>query len=265
MAGNNAVKVTDRPELYDWEYGDFIEDIPMYQKMAGDSLEILECGIGTGRIAIPLARKGRLVYGIDNSRPMLDQLKQNLKKEEEAVRNRVYYFEEDMRNFELNRKFQFVYVPFSTFNYLLDVDSQLESLSSFRKHLQPEGTLVLELLSFSYQPFGLIQNKGMEQVKRARSTIDKNEIIEMTRRAEFDCVTQIVKEMRYFNYYDNDGKLLREEVVEWVNRFFFLGELECLLKLTGFKIVNIFGDFSLKKKIRHNSQFAIVKIKINHD
>ena len=34
----------------------------------------LEFGIGTGRIALPLARKGVRVYGIDLSQPMIDRL-----------------------------------------------------------------------------------------------------------------------------------------------------------------------------------------------
>ena len=34
----------------------------------------LEFGIGTGRIALPLARRGASVYGIDSSPPMIERL-----------------------------------------------------------------------------------------------------------------------------------------------------------------------------------------------
>ncbi len=39
---------------------------------------VYEPGIGTGRIAVPLARRGLRVYGLDLSRPMLAQLARNV-------------------------------------------------------------------------------------------------------------------------------------------------------------------------------------------
>ncbi len=44
---------------------------------------ILEVGIGTGRIALPLSRHVRAIYGIDLSRPMLERL--NAKRQGEPV------------------------------------------------------------------------------------------------------------------------------------------------------------------------------------
>ena len=38
---------------------------------------VIEIGVGTGRIALPLARKGLQLVGVDLSRPMLDKLRDN--------------------------------------------------------------------------------------------------------------------------------------------------------------------------------------------
>jgi ubiquinone/menaquinone biosynthesis C-methylase UbiE len=40
--------------------------------MAGPPLEVIEPGVGTGRIALPIAMAGHRVTGVDVSRPMLD-------------------------------------------------------------------------------------------------------------------------------------------------------------------------------------------------
>ncbi len=41
----------------------------------GPGSRVLEVGVGTGRIALPLARRGFVVHGVDLSRPMLDRLR----------------------------------------------------------------------------------------------------------------------------------------------------------------------------------------------
>ncbi len=41
----------------------------------GQSSRVLEIGVGTGRIALPLAQHVRMVVGVDLSRPMMDQLR----------------------------------------------------------------------------------------------------------------------------------------------------------------------------------------------
>src|SRR3989304_1317331 len=60
------------PELFDLDYGDFAEDLPFYENLARRCEgPILELGVGTGRVAIPLARAGFAVWGIDASGAMV--------------------------------------------------------------------------------------------------------------------------------------------------------------------------------------------------
>ncbi len=258
---SKIIKITDRPILYDWLYSDDTVDIPMYLKLAGNTTEILECGIGTGRIAIPLAKKGKIVYGIDNSEPMLQLLKEKIQEQHAPIKERIHYFNQDMRDFNLNRKFAYVYVPFSTFNYLLTLEDQRNCLNAIKNHLTEDGLLVLELLSFSYQPFGLVHTQDSKVIKRKNSLSAPDETIELSIRAQFDSITQIVREWRYFKYYDEQGNFLRTELVEWDNRFFFIGEVECLLESCGFEIIDKYGDHSLKRKLTHKSEFAVITAK----
>ena len=85
----SSVKITERPELYDWLYDDFAEDIPMYISLAQPHAVVLECGVGTGRIAIPLAESGKTVHGIDDSCEMLRRFRDNLAVQPQAVQDRI--------------------------------------------------------------------------------------------------------------------------------------------------------------------------------
>jgi SAM-dependent methyltransferase len=79
-------------------------DLPFYLDLARQSRgPVLEIACGTGRVLLPIARKGIEICGVDNSQPMLNVLSQNLAKEPQEVRNRITVHEGDMRNFRLNR------------------------------------------------------------------------------------------------------------------------------------------------------------------
>ena len=63
----------DWAEIYDAVYSYVRSDIPMYGHFAIESGgPVLELGVGTGRVAIPTARLGMDVVGVDSSAPMLD-------------------------------------------------------------------------------------------------------------------------------------------------------------------------------------------------
>src|SRR3990172_7672 len=59
-------------DLYDLAYGDFLDDVAFYENLAR-AVEgpVLELGVGSGRVAIPLAQAGLEVVGIDVSPSML--------------------------------------------------------------------------------------------------------------------------------------------------------------------------------------------------
>ena len=66
------------------------DDLDFYKELALQSGgKALELGVGTARVAIPLARVGVTVVGIDNSVHMLRVTKEKSAKETEDIRNRV--------------------------------------------------------------------------------------------------------------------------------------------------------------------------------
>ena len=68
---------------YDWENAQTVgrRDIAFWKHMASTVRgPVLELGCGTGRVALPVARNGTTVVGIDRSQPMLDRARKRVRR-----------------------------------------------------------------------------------------------------------------------------------------------------------------------------------------
>jgi SAM-dependent methyltransferase len=104
----------------------------------GAGRDILDFGLGTGRLAIPLAAAGYNVAGIEASPAMVD-----------AFRNKpgtdsIEVVIGDFVTSRLGRRFDVVFIAFSTLFLLPDQDTQVECLSAAAAHLRPGGALFVE-------------------------------------------------------------------------------------------------------------------------
>jgi SAM-dependent methyltransferase len=99
---------------------------------------VLEFGIGTGRIALPLASRGINVTGIDLSRPMVDQLR--TKSGGDTIDVHIGDFATTL----VPGQFSLVYLVFNT---IMNLTSQAQQVACFRNaadHLGPGGRFVIE-------------------------------------------------------------------------------------------------------------------------
>ena len=106
----------------------------LYDLAAGGP--VLELGVGTGRVAVPLAERGLEVVGVDISPEMLAKLR--------AKSSTVTAVEADMTTVSLEREFALAYV---VFNSIFVLDTQEEQVRLFRNaaaHLRPGGRFALE-------------------------------------------------------------------------------------------------------------------------
>ena len=100
----------------------------------------LEFGIGTGRVAVPLAARGVRVAGIDLSQPMIEQLR---KKAAEAT---IPVVVGDMATADAPPgKYALVYLVFNTISNLLTQTAQIACFRNAARHLEPGGRFVIEL------------------------------------------------------------------------------------------------------------------------
>jgi SAM-dependent methyltransferase len=99
---------------------------------------ILELGIGTGRIALPLTQRGLSVHGIDASPAMVAQLRK--KPGGEHIPVTIGNF----ADMAVEGRFTLIFVVFNTFFGLLSQDDQVRCIQGVAQHLTDAGVFVLE-------------------------------------------------------------------------------------------------------------------------
>ena len=99
----------------------------------------LELGIGTGRIALPLAQRGVSVHGIDLSEDMVAQLR--AKPGGEAIPVSVG----DFATTRVEGSFALAYIVFNTINNLTTQEAQTACFANAAAHLEPGGCFVVEV------------------------------------------------------------------------------------------------------------------------
>ena len=99
----------------------------------------LELGIGTGRIALPLARRGVPVHGIDMSRAMVARLR--AKPGGDAIGVTIG----DFATTRVDGGFSLVYLVFNTIMNLTSQDAQVACFRNAAEHLEPGGCFVIEV------------------------------------------------------------------------------------------------------------------------
>jgi SAM-dependent methyltransferase len=113
--------------------------VDVLAELAGDG-RALEFGIGTGRIALPLAARGIPVHGIELSKAMAAQLA--AKPGGDAIEVTIG----DFSTITVDGSFSLVYLVFNT---IMNLTTQAEQVACFRNaaaHLEPGGHFVVEVM-----------------------------------------------------------------------------------------------------------------------
>lgn len=112
---------------------------------------VLELGIGTGRVALPLAREGVEVHGVDASKDMVAGLRTKPGGADLPV------VVGDFAEVAVPGTFSLVFVAFNTIFALPNQDAQVRCFANAASHLSPGGRFVVEaaipdLIQFSHGP-----------------------------------------------------------------------------------------------------------------
>jgi SAM-dependent methyltransferase len=107
-------------------------------KLAGSG-RALELGIGTGRIALPLARRGVPVHGIELSKAMAARLRAKLGGEEIGVTIG------DFATTSVEGTFSLAYLVFNTIGNLTTQKAQVACFQNVAGHLERGGCFVIEV------------------------------------------------------------------------------------------------------------------------
>ena len=144
MTGPDGYFGEDVAERYDdgsWEMfsPEVLEPtVDLLAELAGGG-RALELGIGTGRVALPLAERGVEVHGIDLSRAMVAKLR------EKPGGDRVPVEIGDFASTRLDGTFTLAYLVFNTINNLTTQPEQVAAFRNAAAHLEPGGCFLIEV------------------------------------------------------------------------------------------------------------------------
>src|SRR4051812_12315822 len=123
------------PELFD---SSVLEPAVSFLAELAASGPVLELGVGTGRIALPLSRRGIPVHGIELSPAMIDQLRaQPGGRDIEVTLG-------DFATTRVEGRFTLGYLVCNTITNLTNQGEQVAAFCNVAAHLKPGGHFVIE-------------------------------------------------------------------------------------------------------------------------
>lgn len=219
-------------------YAERREDVAYYVELATRiGGPVLEYGVGNGRIALPMARAGLDVVGVDLSQTMLADFEARLALEPPRVRRRVKLVQGNMCDVRLRRRFPLVIAGFNTLLHLYTREEFEAFATRVKSHLAPEGQFVFDysVPRASELARDPSRSYGSPRIKHPVT----GEIVRYRERFEYDPLRQVLLvEMQFF------PERSAPYTVPLTHRQYFPVEMEALLHYSGFTVVNRFADFS---------------------
>lgn len=166
------------PDYDEWA-SELAEDVPFYVELAQEAAEpIVELGVGTGRIAIPIAREtGKRVLGIDRSPAMLAAGR------ERAGDLPVEFREGDFRDFSVEAPVALVICPARALLHAPTWADKRAVFESVAAALEPGGRFAWN--AFVFSPFVAAENHGTKRTHgdlwEAVSQVPADNRIDLTR------------------------------------------------------------------------------------
>jgi SAM-dependent methyltransferase len=212
-------------DVYDSFYEMFRTDAPAaveFLAPLAKGRRVLELGIGTGRIALPLAERGIRMHGVDASPAMLEKLRSKPGGAEIPV---------EMGNFanlKIGGRFSLIYVVFNTFFALLSQDDQVRCFTRVAKRLTPDGAFVIEAFMPDLARF--------DHGQRTATTLmsDQRTILEIS---QLDAAAQKVRAQHLI--IDDSG--VHRYPVEL--RFAYPPELDLMARIAGMRLRERWGGW----------------------
>jgi SAM-dependent methyltransferase len=183
---------------------------------------VLELGVGTGRLAIPLTALGLAVHGIDGSAEMLELLAAKPGGED------IPTTQGDFAEVRVDGSFAVAAITFNTIFALPDQDAQVRCFANAARHLRPGGRFVVEAWVPDPSP---LPGATLRPRKLAEGFVGLV-VGEHDRARQILSTTQVVL-----------GGALGVRVYPVVHRYAYPSELDLMARLAGMRLESRWADW----------------------
>lgn len=228
-------------EFYDPVYSsiadlDFFKD---YARTTGG--KILEIACGTGRVLIPLAQAGYEVTGLDYSIFMLDVCRHKLAEKAPDIHKKVRLVQGNMVNLHLDDRYSLVIIPANSFQILTSQNEQESCLRSIARHLVPSGKLIIVVF---HPDFPRLFDPQYQEERETRTVnLPDGRIVRVTDRIAAYHKSEQYNEVETVYYVRHPDGTEERLIQTFPMHYFFRYEMEYLLRLCGFEVVSLYGNF----------------------
>ncbi len=232
--GERIAEVFDR-----WYAGEDTEGAVEFLSALARGGDALELGVGTGRVAVPLAARGVRVHGIDASPAMIDKIRRKPGGE------KVLVTLGDFGQVPVQGLFKLIYVVFNTFFALVTQEAQVRCFQASAQHLRDDGVFVLENFVPDLTRFDRGQRTDTISISVDKVRIDA---------AIHDAVNQHC----YLQHVLIEEKGVRLYPVQL--RYVWPSELDLMARLAGLELRNRYGGWKNERfttaSVRHVSVYG---------
>jgi len=215
---------------------DLIENV--FRKYGNGKIKtILDLGCGTGNHAIPLARRGYQVTGVDISEDMLAWTRA---KAQSACSEGQNFLHGDVRSIDLHKQFDAALMMFAVLSYQTTNEDVLSALKTASRHLNPGGLFICDVW---YGPAVLTQ-RPTEKIKIIPTPNGK---IIRTASGHLDTFRHLC-EVRYYILRIEDQRVISESEEKHLMRYFFPQEMSILMRHADLKMADIYAFGNLEQR-----------------
>jgi SAM-dependent methyltransferase len=216
-------------DVYDAWYADVTDvgaTVERMLELAGAGGRVLELGVGTGRLAVPMAIAGLHVVGIDSSAAMLERLR------ERDADGLVESVLGDMNDGLPSGPFDAVLIAYNTIFNLLGERDQLRLFRQVAQELAPAGRLVVE----TFVPdVDLVDGRRSSDVTVRSMAVDQVVLSVSVSRPD-----EQVFEGQFVEFTEHGGVRLRPWSIRWATP----AQLDDMAAAAGLRLDERWGDMA---------------------
>lgn len=214
-------------------------DISFYKnRLKGIQGSILEAGVGTGRMLIPLLESGFHVDGIDSSKAMLAVCQKAC--EESKITTKLE--QQDLLYLQASNYYEAIIMPTGSF-MLLEQGEQV--LKRFYQALQKGGMLIFDLEPFRTFALGA-QNTSVLEISETEG------IVLTSTHLAHDPIKQYTQTLLKYEHFV-DGELNASELQNFKLYYYGLREIKMMLESVGFTSIEVIADYDEEKALDHET------------
>lgn len=222
-------KLYDESYLYIDEFKQYDDDFTFWEYWVNKlkPKTILEIGIGNGRLIKLLSIKVEEYDAIDISKNLIDDFnKKNI------IKN-VHIYNQDMKNININKKYDLIIIPFNTFSYLYTLDDLIKLFNGLTQISNKNTNIIFDIINPKIDDL-----RNQNNYKLCNTFLIGEEQYKLYEKHTYKIKEQVIV---YSKKYINKNKKIKLNLPV---RVFFPQEIDNLINNLNYRILYKIGDYN---------------------